>query len=104
METKRCMGCGRTLPLDDFSVALDRRDGHKERCRKCEWAWRKHKVAVKAGLLLPDRKQCRTCGQWFVPAHGNERYCSGGCRKQADHVRYIERKRAEMRIRKGAKA
>lgn len=34
---KRCTGCGRVLPLDNFYHCRGKRDGHMARCKECEY-------------------------------------------------------------------
>lgn len=53
---KRCTGCERVLPLDQFHYDKSKRDGHMARCKDCE----RLRGEARRNKLTRDQKQKRT--------------------------------------------
>lgn len=73
LESKRCTGCGRELPLGSFAADRNRRDGLQVRCRECvaEYSaahYRRRRESlgrtVREKVDIPaGHKLCQTCGE-----------------------------------------
>ncbi|MFI0981654.1 endonuclease domain-containing protein [Streptomyces sp. NPDC021093] len=73
MKEKRCTGCSRVLPLEQFAANRSRPDGLQVRCRQCvaEYGaqhYRRRQEALGKAVrekvhVPPGYKECRGCGQ-----------------------------------------
>lgn len=55
---KRCYKCKRTLPLREFGISRDKKDGHKALCKDCVAIYQKsHRTLGKKGVQpVPESK------------------------------------------------
>lgn len=51
-ETKVCSKCGRELPITEFALNKNLKDGHVGQCRDCVNAYQRERYALKKGKTL----------------------------------------------------
>ena len=51
-ETKVCKKCGRELPITEFALNKNLKDGHVGRCKDCVNAYQRQRYARKKGKTL----------------------------------------------------
>jgi hypothetical protein len=106
METKKCIKCTETKPIEQFRDSPRNKDGHRNECRFCEakarlvWvdAQKAERHAAKLARISSPTKLCRTCNQVLskelfydapVNADGKKNICIE-CDKLDRHDRYLK--------------
>lgn len=62
-ETRKCIKCGRELPISAFRVDADKKTGRRYTCKECVNAYERERVANKKRECVAFKgNQCALCG------------------------------------------
>jgi hypothetical protein len=84
LQTKRCIRCEQTKPVEEFSRQSAAPDGRHAYCKTCASVYARERRQPK--VPLPARV-CPVCKIEFIPNSRKHVYCSRSC-KQTAHYRF----------------